>query len=668
MGLITNLIEKKIEKQHQDDEDKKERLRSFYFTRINDNNTDPQVREQLSNDYLKLLSPDAKKHAQKGFDILGKLKSAFTGGPKQQQGQQPPQGQQPAQAPGGPTPAPQGQPPVDPRPPDLRGSEPDKPQAPPQQQQPAATPAPTPADAVRQGPQFFKNYGVAAEARKDERTSKLAEEAGLKGRDKALFVASGGTKLPPDKTTTVKAIARDGIDQDTGKPYDGLWDHTVGPDKETWAKRPEGGASGRPTILSSDVVTLDHAQKLGQAGVKYHDAEGKEIDLSQVPQGMVLQAIHRGDKTYYVPRDVQDKVVDVNGIKYAVSPFEVQGLPQGAGTALGLKNAATSSTHQVMAVDAQGNPTTNTLTSSRTPQAGGIAGRPGGAPPTPGAQARPVPPPNSQPQPQAPQQPKGGNITPHVPAPAPPAKPMNMTPGMYNNALKRIGPIREAATQIFGDPSQPDLKGLISYGQIADKPESRENLGKALKLTLDSMDEATGGAHISASAGPISVGTGGVGSVLTNYFGVPQKVADQQNKIMQQAVSSLSPEEREAYDSTISSLSTIVGLRASTGAPATNTSIKTIERELPVIGVNTFDSRQFADKMQRLAEVVNNGAKGVPRSVLGEEMHKRIEGLPSEMQKLKGGGPAKAPAAKGGGKAPKTADDFFKQFPELAPK
>jgi hypothetical protein len=654
MGLLTDLLEKKIESKHRDEEDKKERMRSFYYDRIHDDNTDPAVREQISQDYLKLLSPDAKKQAQQGMGMLAKLKSAFTGGPKQPQ-----QGQQPQQ-PSGPVPPPSNPPPAgmaglpDQNDPNAQPAT----QAPGQQKPPAQ---PTPAAALRAGPQFFKDYGLAAEARKDERTGKLADDAGLKGRDKALFVASGGTKLPPDKTTTVKAIARDGVDPDTGKPYDGLWDHTVGPDKETWAKRPEGGASGRPTILSSDVVTLDHAQKLGQAGVKYHDAEGKEIDLSQVPQGMVLQAIHRGDKTYYVPRDVQDKVVDVNGIKYAVSPFEVQGLPQGAGTALGLKNAPTSSTHQVMAVDAQGNPTTNTLTSTRTPQAGGIAGRPGGAPPTPGAQAKPVPPPNA---PQPPQ-PKGGNITPHV-AQAPPAKPMNMTPGMYNNALKRIGPIREAATQIFGDPSQPDLKGLISYGQIADKPESREKLGKALKLTLDGMDEATGGAHISASAGPISVGTGGVGSVLTNYFGVPQKVADQQNKIMEQAVAGLSPEEREAYDSTISSLSTIVGLRASTGAPATNTSIRTIERELPVIGVNTFDSKQFADKMQRLAEVVNNGAKGVPRSMLGEDMHKRIEGLPTEMQKLKGGSPAKAP--KGDGKAPKTADDFFKQFPELAPK
>jgi hypothetical protein len=93
-GLLTNLIEQKVEKSHRDEEDRKQRLRQFYYDRIHDETTPPEVREQLSQDYFKLLSPDAKKSAQKGMGLIGKLKQAFGG----QKPQQPQQGQpQPAQ-------------------------------------------------------------------------------------------------------------------------------------------------------------------------------------------------------------------------------------------------------------------------------------------------------------------------------------------------------------------------------------------------------------------------------------------------------------------------------------------------------------------------------------------------------------------------------------------
>jgi hypothetical protein len=115
MGLITNLIEQHIETKHRDEEQRKAALRKFYNDRINDDSTPPEVREQLSQDYFKLLSPEAKKSAQKGFGLVQGLKKAFGGGqqqqpspngklagPQQQQGQPQAQPQQAAQ------PAPQG--------------------------------------------------------------------------------------------------------------------------------------------------------------------------------------------------------------------------------------------------------------------------------------------------------------------------------------------------------------------------------------------------------------------------------------------------------------------------------------------------------------------------------------------------------------------------------
>ena len=322
---------------------------------------------------------------------------------------------------------------------------------------------------------MMQGYGEEAQDRQYQKWIERGKAAGLSGRDLAEFAGSEGKRLPAQaKPVTVKNIARDGVDPATGKPYEGLWDHEVKPDgSETWAKRPED-AKSRPTILSSDVVTVNHARALSKQGVAYNNAAGEPIDMDQVPNGMVLQAIHQGTKTFYEPRDVQDKVVDVNGMKYAVSPFEVQDLPQGAGTTLGAKNAPTEGSHEVIAVDANGNPTVNTLRSTRTPQASGVPGRPGGTTPGTPAQA-------PRPQTQG-ARPQGGNITPQAtPSPAPTtARLRGMPPGMYNQMLQRATPVREAATQIFGDPSQPDLKGLKDYiehcRQSAVTREARESV------------------------------------------------------------------------------------------------------------------------------------------------------------------------------------------------
>lgn len=636
MGLLTDLLEKKIEQHHQDKMVRDQALRGFYYDRINDPNTDPAVKDELSQNYMKLLSPDAKKVATNGFGLLGKIKAAFGKGPQQQQDQTP--------VATGPIPPPS----TGRTPPPTSTPSPATPLANTDPNFFKADPTANPKAAFMQGPppvptsalpapagtppiaHLFQNYGTWDQKRKDDRLGQIADQAGLIGRDKALFVGSGGARLPPNKTTTVKSIARPGVGED-GKPFDGLWDYTKGPDgSETWAKRPED-TKGRPTILSNDVVTAEHATAMNKGGVDFHDEDGNPIDISKLPAGMVLQAVHRGAKTWYVPRDVQDRVIKTGNQTYAVSPYDVHNLPNGTGTDLGVTNPGATSSRDTTAIDpATGNPVVNTMVSKRTPSAPGVSGR-GTATPASPPWTGTAPTPGSTP----------------IPAPSGGASTLRGMPsGQYNQALQRATSVREGATQIFGDPQRPDMKGLIDYQDLADNADSRGRLGKVFRLILDSAHEAGPGAHISASAGPISVSTGGIGTVLTNMLGVPQKIAQQQSEIINKAIGSLTPREQEALDSTISSLSTIIGLRSLTRAPATQASMAMIERELPMIGVNTNNSKQFGDQMGRLAEVISNGVKGIPKGMLDQRLVDRISGLPSEMAAKNKKGPAKAPASK----------------------
>lgn len=243
--------------------------------------------------------------------------------------------------------------------------------------------------------------------------------------------------------------------------------------------------------------------------------------------------------------------------------------------------------------------------------------------------------------------PKPAPGTQRAPAPGAPAggRVIGLPPAQYRTMLTDIRAVRAGAGQLFGDPNAPNVKGLADYSDIADNKGSRERLGKALRLTFDGLDQATsgGGAGVHGDGGKLDVG--GIGTWVGNQLGIPGAVADQQAKMFQQAMATLTPREREAYDATIASAEGIIGLRRITGASPSLQSVRAIQEAMPVIGVNTIDGKQFGDKLSRLAVEFSAGTRGIPRAAFDEETRTQLDEinqLPARLSK-RGAAPAAAP-------------------------
>lgn len=470
----------------------------------------------------------------------------------------------------------------------------------------------------------------------------------------SLVLGTKGGALLGGKTTDVVLEMKDGTKQGAIRSQDGrFYDYAhqlIDPAKiKGPAPKP---SNARAIEAMGDYTNLDDAKKLQSAtGQKYYNADSpdfeqpQEIDLSKIPEHMVLQAInYPGGVRRYVPRNINDKEVTINGVKYAVNPSQVQGLVPspgnpGTGTALGPAQAATETLSPA-----------NTIQNGQLVQTPGVRRQvPAGIPgrPTLGAASE-----------IAPNLPGGANYrtpptvggAPTAPAaggarPAPAAGPGHLqgrtvqgTPqGQYIRQLQRFTAVNEGVTQMFGDPKNPNLKPLASYADLADDKGSQQRLGQALRLALDGFNQSVGGPEAHAEAKGVGVTTGGLGTWFANRIGMPATLADQQTKMMQDAVNALTPREREAFGAIMSSYSTIVGLRTLTGASAAEFAVKAIEREMPAIGLYTFSKAQFIDQLTRLGEVAKNGFRGLDPSLAADEKQATPKELMDQIdQTLKG--------------------------------
>jgi hypothetical protein len=439
-------------------------------------------------------------------------------------------------------------------------------------------------------------------------------------------------------------------------------------------------------------ISRTNVLQMAANGSQYPGEDGKPIDVSKLPQGTELVAVQVGmQPTFYIPASQNQTHFAVGGMMYAMPAMEQISAAGGEGVAasavpLGPSQVPSESVRPVMAIDPRtGETIVQNLPAYHRPVISGMTPRVTGFTPsvTPQTPAPGAAPPARTPSrlgrtatPRAAGTPGSAAAAPAAGASAQPAQrgigsppPMRaityqpspgMAPGTYRAALDRITAVREADTQVFGDPSQPDMKPLASFAYLADRKESRERLGRALLLTFDEMRRATGESGITGAAGPLSVHAGGgVVDLLEKYFNVPAAIADQTNNIMQQAIQSLTKEEREAYDATISTFSTIVGLRSLTRASAAQASVAAIEREIPTIGLFTADSANFNDKLQHLGEVVFNGSKGIPKSMWDQTpgLYEHIQTLPSRMREQRQQG-----AGGGGRGGSSVVDDLVRQY------
>jgi hypothetical protein len=140
---------------------------------------------------------------------------------------------------------------------------------------------------------------------------------------------------------------------------------------------------------------------------------------------------------------------------------------------------------------------------------------------------------------------------------------------------------------------------LKDYAYLADQPERAKRIGSAVQLVLNGLDQQEKAA-------------GSFVRLLQNYGGVPQALIDSQLSVNKDVIGKLNAEDAEAFNTIISSISTVVGLRSLTTASAAQASVKALERDIPIPGYNTFTSKQFNFKLSRLAEEVYSGSRTVP--------------------------------------------------------
>lgn len=714
---LTQAAQKQIDQKHQEEEALKKEKRDMYWGIAYDTTgkySDAQ-KQAAQQELGKLVGPQSKKGIQKFGDIFGRLTKAQrqqqpAGNPGQHGGEllngvtgaqqdgaaQGQQGKLPT--PQTPAPTPTGQDPATGRP-SLKadngatpGGAPASPIQAEQKLPTPKTPAPQPQQAgglppIQTNEEILKRQQAPAQADRDRR-SKLAEQYKFTGPGALEFIETG--KVPASLvkesaidtlTSAIKASDPDLTDEDAKQQAGEIItaqakkksEETKTNDQKVYYKYPGDGPNDPPHLVWENAKTHSRidasTQQPPPEGAKATDEASYLANIRRQSYGQYFTLVNALKGKGYS----QEQAEEIAGNQIEDQMQKHLAL-MGAG-----------STREALGIGPGGESITIPLNTQKNPNQ--VAPLPPIQKPGQPQQAAP---PASAPQ-GAPQAAPGKLPTPATPAQGQP--PQSATPpvrsGQQGRALGAVSPsvarqasqfgipITESVVQIFGDPNQPDVKSLSSFAKLADSEESSARIGKAIEITLSGFGDSIGEASIGAGAGPIHLSAGGFGTWLQNALGMPGKVAQQKADTIREIMKQMTPEEREAYDATMSELSVMAGLRSLSKSSAAMGSIKLIENEIPKIGVNVADSKQFADQLQKVAGAINNAVnnsdmipkvkgpdgKMVPIGI-SPELAARISKLPGEMQALK-----KLPTPNGAGvklpKPPKpgaklSADDALK--------
>lgn len=382
-------------------------------------------------------------------------------------------------------------------------------------------------------------------------------------------------------------------------------------------------ALGGNRMYNTGDVTLANAAEMQAQGAPIQDLQGNDIDISSLPQGMVLRHMMKANgQSVYVPRDPEKKVVIVDNNVIPEQMFDLQN-----GVSLGQRQIPTTTTHTAPGINPiDGSIAPVTTVSTRTPQGGGSAkgsnarGAAAGRAPAP---LVPAPPTNISGGPQPSLTTGAGTGTgtaPAIPAVAPanpaaarkaqaqstipsvmpppkPPKAQGIPFGAYNTMSKKGAAAREAGTSLFGSP-ETGLQGLDSYATIADDPKARQALGQAFNIYLKDFQQ-----HVESS--------GGIMALLKTEAGLPQAAAAAEQEVRESTLKNLTPAQAQAFNATLSAASQVIALRAFTGASAAQFSYEALKNDLPLIGFSVKNSAEFYDKMSRLAQSTWVASKSV---------------------------------------------------------
>lgn len=598
-------INKKIEQRHDDEESLKKDKRAFYSGIAANPSATDDVRNWAVGEHAKLLNPETAKKLKQGHPIVHAISKlmGIGGDPSQPQ-------------PSGPIPAPPPGPVID-----------------------------TPAQQARQL-EYQKQLNAITTAGKVEVEKNKPVSTGTKRNLQY--------KLPDGSIVGVQQ------DSKSGQYFTPQGDPFSLPEGAEPYKPEAAGVTRREYF--TDPEDKDQKPRLVYVDPKHPD---KRIDAETMQPA----------KGNLVPFNMEQHIAQVRGSQYGtgmfnslVAAYKAQGDSDDEAKAKAgpiieenikrdvEKNGATKYTERPMVVNGEVRavPIQSGIIPRPVPApASGPVGPPaaapaGGAPPAaprsaaPAGATRPAPAAGPRPAPTA--------------AAAPPAagggRVLGMPVAQYRSQLNDIRAVRAGAGQLFGDPNVPSVHGLVDYSDLADNKDSREKLGKALRLTFDGLDQSSSGGHAGVSGEGASLNVGGIGTWVGNQLGIPTAVAGQQAKMLQDAVSALTPREREAYNATISSAEGIIGLRRITGAGPSLQSVRAIQEAMPIIGVNTTDKKQFDDKAQRLAIEFSAGTRGIPTAGFDAETRKQLEEINKLPERLTKG---KAAPAAGPKAAPKPA-------------
>ncbi len=598
-------IQKKIEQSHADEEDLKKQKREFYSGIATNPQSSDDVRNWAAGEHAKLLNPEIAKKVKGNHSLMHGIATMIgMGGDAQSQ----PTAPIPAPPPGAiyDTPA------ANKRTLDLAQQKSDIEQA----RQVAVAKAKPQAGSLGKASEYRNPSDPTAPPVFVQQHNKTGQYYDLQGKETEIPEGYQPYKAPVAGAKKTLHYTVDGPD---GKPKEITVFHDSKDPTQFFDDH------GKPLTLPENAQPVDEEAKLAK------------IRVAGYGTGQI-NMLKQSFKARYP--DISDEDAErMAGEVYLAKEQNAISL-QGAGRSTDRPMVVNG---EVRAVPLVSQPVRNGYTLPTPPPGSAPVAAPNAAP------SGPVPAPGSGGAPAtrvAPPARAGGSAA-AAPVPAPAAgRVLGVPPAQYRGMLNDFRAVRAGASQLFGDPNTPEIKGLVEYGDLADNKESRDRLGNALRLTFDGLNQASSGGHAGVGGDGATLNVGGIGTYVGNTLGIPQKVASQQARMFQDAIGSLTPREREAYNATIASAEGIIGLRRITGASPSQQSVRAIQEALPIIGVNTTDKKQFDDKSRRLAVEFSAGTRGIPRSGFDSGTLKQLDEINDLPKRLAAKtGPVAAPSA-----------------------